>query len=178
MSQGAFSRPFLDLDGLVHPLSCHFAYQPAESAASLILSHPRPHLSQAKVIHARLGALVGDKAKGGATSAPLTALNPVRAAVITISNASLYTRDPVWITRQSLPPYERCFQLRATLSMVSNVISPSPAAFIRETSFEMNRSIIPTMCARPALSGCQIILQYWHTYQRLASQSMGPGLAL
>lgn len=39
--------------------------------------------------------------------------------------------------------YHRCFQLDATASIVSNVISPSASAFIRVLSLPMNLSIIP-----------------------------------
>lgn len=55
----------------------------------------------------------------------------------------------------------RSFQLFATLAMVSKVISPASADAIFDTSLLMNLSIIPTICALPALSGCQIIGWRW-----------------
>lgn len=69
---------------------------------------------------------------------------------------SIHVYASIGIRKQRLYAHYLFLQLRATLSMVSNVISPCSASFIFVTSFPINLSTIPTMCALPDPSGCQI----------------------
>jgi hypothetical protein len=61
----------------------------------------------------------------------------------------------------------------ATLSIVSKVISPLPASRIFSAHLPMNRSIIPTMCARPADSGLtDVICQFLRLKRKLQQSPM------